>query len=493
MRSTRDALLAHLALPVFGVIVVATWVYHRRRRTYLASLPHMDVLDLLTALRTGKVTSANAVEAFIARIEQVDAKLNAVVQRDFGRARRTARAMDRRRKQTPPSELGPLHGLPITVKEEMTVEGMSTCVGVAVLRSPDKADSAAVARLRAAGAIILGKTNIPVRCNDWQTYNPVYGSTENPWNGNVTPGGSSGGSAVAIAARLSALELGGDSAGSVRLPATFCGVWGIAPSPGPNGVPTGRSPRSMAVFGPIASSPRALAVGLRVARGDALDDPRALSPRALPPLTLRGLRLVLWVDDAHAPPLARAVMNAATAAATNLRATGARVDDTARPAGPGSAESLALFHELTASRHTVDARAWAELEERRQAVVDAWARFFAEGAWDGVIMPVAVCPAFANDRAPGTDSATPGRTILVDGVVRPYSDLYFWPHFAILAKLPAVALPAGLASGGSEGSAPFGLQVLGPQGSDERTILVAEAVHGVLPGAIRRPPPIHVG
>src|SRR5689334_4264689 len=177
--------------------------------------------ELAEALRARTISASEVVEHTIARIAALDQKLNAVVVRDFERAREAAKAADAALAR---GERRPLLGVPMTVKEAFNVAGLPTTWGIASAKGNIvKDDALTVARLKAAGAIILGKTNVPVMLTDWQSYNDVYGQTNNPWDVTRSPGGSSGGSAAALAAGFVPLELGSDIGGSLRAPAHFCG------------------------------------------------------------------------------------------------------------------------------------------------------------------------------------------------------------------------------------------------------------------------------
>src|ERR1051325_11694761 len=179
--------------------------------------------ELLQALADREVSSRELVDAAIARIEALDTKINAVVVRDFDRARAAAKVADEALAKGAKKRL---LGLPMTVKEQFRVAGLPTCWGIAKYKDwKPEADSLVVQRLKAAGAVILGKTNVPLNLSDWQSFNDVYGTTNNPWDVTRTPGGSSGGSAAALAAGFVPLELGSDVGGSLRAPAPFCGVY----------------------------------------------------------------------------------------------------------------------------------------------------------------------------------------------------------------------------------------------------------------------------
>ena len=197
-------------------------------REVSAAPDYRTAVDLLQALAARQVSARELVDAAIARIEALDTKINAVVVRDFDRARTAADAADAARSR---GEQRALLGLPMTVKEQFNVAGLPTTWGYEKFRNwRPESDALAVQRLKAAGAIILGKTNVPAGLSDWQSYNDVYGTTNNPWDLSRTPGGSSGGAAAALAAGFVPLELGSDIGGSLRAPAHFCGVFAHKPS-----------------------------------------------------------------------------------------------------------------------------------------------------------------------------------------------------------------------------------------------------------------------
>src|SRR6201997_2302378 len=184
--------------------------------------------ELTAALATKKISALELTEHFIARIEALDGKLNAVVVRDFERARAAAKAADAALAR---GESRPLLGIPILIKESFDVASLPTTWGVPALKNfVPQEDALMVARVRAAGAIILGKTNVPYVLGDWQSFNDIYGTTNNPWDLGRSPGGSSGGSSAALAAGLVPLEFGSDIGGSLRAPAHFCGVLSHKPS-----------------------------------------------------------------------------------------------------------------------------------------------------------------------------------------------------------------------------------------------------------------------
>ena len=191
-------------------------------------LAFQSATSLASRLRAGEISARELLDHYIARVERLDPRINAVVVRDFDRARERARTLDAGGDRD-----APLFGVPMTVKESFDVAGLSSTRGhVEALAHHAGTSSLAIRRLEAAGAVVFGKTNVPVDLADWQSYNPLYGTTCNPWNRDHSPGGSSGGSAAALAAGLTGLELGSDIGGSIRVPAHFCGVYGHKPSYG---------------------------------------------------------------------------------------------------------------------------------------------------------------------------------------------------------------------------------------------------------------------
>lgn len=280
-----------------------------------ASAPTADpafapAVELARRIRAGELRSEDLVETALARIAEYDSRLGAVVTLDAEGARARARAADRA--LAAGELLGPLHGVPITVKDTLETAGLRTTAGHPPLSEhvPERS-AVAVERLLSAGAILLGKTNTPTLAGDWQTHNPIFGVTRNPWDRDRTPGGSSGGSAAAIAAGLSALELGSDIGGSIRVPAHWCGVYGHKPShgivpsrghiPGPPGT---LSEPDLSVVGPLARSPEDLALALDLVAGPLPD--RAVAWRLeLPPpraRRLREFRVAAWIHDDEFPP-----------------------------------------------------------------------------------------------------------------------------------------------------------------------------------------------
>lgn len=453
----------------------------------------------------GSLGAREALEHFLARVDRLNPVLNAVVQQDRERARARADAADAARARG--DALGPLHGVPMTVKESYDVAGLPTTWGIPSLRdNVPTQDALAIQRLAAAGANVFGKTNVPIRLADFQSYNEVYGTTDNPWRAGRTPGGSSGGSAAALAAGLTGLEIGSDIGGSIRNPSHYCGVfghkptWNLLPMRGHalGGVLT---PTDISVIGPLARSADDLATALRLMAGPDLLESRGLRldlPRLDEPTA--ALRVAVWRDDPICP-VSAAVRERVDAVAAALAGQGAQVDDGARPEF-GADHALRVFqgllHSAMAARtpddefarmvaqadaldpadqgaaaqvlraQTMRARDWQRLNEARTQLRWAWARFFERH--DVLLTPMMSTTAFAHDHGPFG-----GRTIDVDGVRQPYFGQIFWAGLAGAAYLPATVIPAGAGPDGL----PIGVQIIGPAYGDLRTIGLAQRLEAL--------------
>src|SRR5579863_1595945 len=293
----------------------------------------LDATDQLAALAARRISAAELLELALGRCEAANPPLNAVVARNVEQARERARAIDDARGRG--EALGPLAGLPMTVKDTFDVEGLPASSGLEAYRRGERPDATVVAHARAAGAVIWGKTNTPVLAGDFQTYNALYGATNNPWDVTRTCGGSSGGAATALAARITALEIGSDIGGSLRTPANLCGVyshkptWGlvsqighIPPAPG------SCAERDLNVIGPMARSARDLRLLLSV-----------LAPGSVPataaPAELKGLRLGLWLDEPDFP-LDPEVRRALEGFAADLVREGAEITPVTVPVDTGA-------------------------------------------------------------------------------------------------------------------------------------------------------------
>jgi amidase len=477
--------------------------------------------SLLKLLSTREIGALELLDLLLQRIEQLNPALNAVIALDEEGARAAARALD----NLPPARHGPLHGLPMTLKDAYEVAGMTAACGFPHLADHRPvADAEAVASLRAAGVIPFGKTNVPLAASDHQSYNQVYGTSNNPWDLKRTPGGSSGGAAAAVAAGFTPLELGSDIGGSIRCPAHFCGIYGHKPSYGivpmrghiPP-LPGSFGSWSMSVGGPLARSAVDLELALDVLIGPARLDSIAWSiqlPRSRHK-NLRDFRVALWADQ-EAYTIDSRCLEAMHAYAEDLRRLGVSVDDKARPdIDPAESDDLyvaMLFSIVSAGmpeeaiQQTVDyvanhatenrsypariARAvqtsyqqFLGLEERQSKLFRIWHDFFDE--YDLILCPIMPTVAYPHDHSgdgPG-HIAQYSRTIQVDGQTKPYLNGLQWPGLATVAHLPATAVPTGRFIDGM----PMGLQMIGPYLQDRTALRLAQLVEQEL-GGYRAPP-----
>jgi amidase len=453
-----------------------------------------DLLDqtageLVDALASRKVGALELTDAAIARIEARDGPINAVVVRDFDRAREAAKAADAALAR---GERRPLLGLPMTVKESNEVEGLPSTWGSPAFSGwvADK-DAVAVQRLKAAGAIILGKTNVPPFLADWQSTNPVYGRTKNPWDLGCSPGGSSGGSAAALAAGMTPLELGSDIGGSIRVPAAFCGVYGHKPSYGlvptrghaPPGLDGG--PIALAVVGPMARSAADLDLALGVLAGPEPHEAKAYSLNLPPPRQAElADHRILVVDQHPAAATDHEIRGALDTLARRLDQLGAPVDrasdllpDLAAQHGVFMALVGAALSRGSPGGTTMNAHEWMNALDAQVQFRRRWAVLFE--AYDVVIMPSFGVAAFEHVDEPDNSK----RVLVIDGQPTPYFNQIAWPGVALLPNLPATAVPIGFTRGGL----PIGAQVMGPYLEDRTTIAFAGLLEREF-GGFKAPP-----
>ena len=478
--------------------------------------PFASATELLAALRARRVTSAELTDLYIRRIERHDGRLNAVVVRDFERARQQARDADQA------AGGGALRGLPMTIKESFNVAGLPTTCGVPEWRDfVSKHDAPAVVRTRAAGAVLLGKTNVPPMLADWQSANPIHGRANNPWDLGRTPGGSSGGSAAAIAAGLSALEVGSDIGGSIRVPAVFCGVYGHRPSetllPKSGQFPLPPLPNAvgvMGVQGPIARSAEDLELALSVLAGPDTGEDVAwrveLSParrERLSDFRVAVLPAIPWlaVDDE--------ITHALQELAARLGRLGATVKE-AQPDGFGDHRAphqlyRSLLSAMTSARETAEGRQktvayWKQGDDefsraslrglegapgdlvlwgaQRERYREAWRAFFRD--WDVLLAPAMNVLAYPHiERAWPRPDSDFHLTFEVNGHVIPYSHGLVYPALSTVAGQPATAFPVGLSRGGL----PLGLQAVGPYLEDLTPLRFAALLAREI-GGFRKPP-----
>jgi len=480
-------------------------------------LPYRSARALRSALGKRQISAVELLEEHLKQFRALNPALNVVVATDIDGARAAAKRADA---VLASGEAGPLTGLPMTVKDVFEVVGMpATCGLPALANHRPMRDADAVAALRAAGAVIWGKTNVPAGAVDHQSFNSVYGLSRNPWNPERTPGGSSGGAAAAVAAGMTPLELCSDIGGSIRVPSHFNGVYGMKPSWGlVSGrghippMPGARGKTPLGVYGPIARSAFDLELVLDVIAGADDLDRKAWSVR-LPGARrerLRDFRVALWLD---AYPLDRDYQSAIEDFVEDLERIGVRVSRDSRPEVDPAASYdtyLAVLMALEgagapdkdyaaqveAGRRAQDRESYAAIvgrymsqsvrdlgvaESRREALMRCWRTFFE--SHDVLICPVYPCVAFPHDTSGDGHMAQYDRRLQVSGRSIPYLDGLKWPGLATVAELPATAMPTGRLVGGL----PAGVQVIGPYLEDRTPIRFAQLVERELPG-YRMPP-----
>jgi amidase len=440
-------------------------------------------------LRRGERSSRELTELLLARIDQVNPALNAVVELRREAALREAAAADEAAASG--SELGPLHGVPITIKDSFNVAGLHTTWGNPAFKDyVADSDATVVRRLRQAGAIVVGKTNVAFMLGDFaQTANQLYGVTSNPWDTTRTPGGSSGGAAAALAAGLTFLEFGSDLVGSIRIPASFCGVYGLKPSAGivpltgfqPPGPPALSDLTRMSSVGPLGRCARDLRTALRVTAGPEAPGTNAyrwvLSPSRHTQLQEFRVGVVLDHQDAPVSSEVGAVLSDAVDALARAGAT--VVEGWPEGVDPGrSAESFGFHVQLFfAFQQPGDGEDFAALSEvieqarGRMAIRAAWGRYFERV--DVFLCPVNFTPAFPHDTRPFEE-----RTVATPEGERPYASQAFWVSHASLPGLPAVAAPVGR----TPGRLPVGAQIVGPLYEDDTAITFAELLDDLIGG-----------
>ena len=461
--------------------------------------------ELAESLQKREVSALELADQFIDRIEALDGDLNAVPVRDFARAREAARQADAALAR---GERLPLLGVPVTIKESYNVAGLPTTWGIPAAKDfiPPE-DALAVSRLKAAGAIVLGKTNVPLGLGDWQSYNDIYGTTNNPWDRTRSPGGSSGGSSAALAAGFGPLSLGSDIGGSLRVPAHFCGVcahkptFDLVPFRGhtPPGVPAWAG-TYLAVIGPMARSVDDLVLALDIIAGpDEAADGRAYRLN-LPPA--RGEKLsdfrVLVIAEHPLLPTSAAVGASLDRLSKHLAAAGADVKREA-PLLPDLGASARLYvkllnafvsagmpddqyQEMRSAAEKIPAADQSLVAElMRGALLSArelfrfdFARLGLQQQWrvlfqnfDVVVCPPAATPAFPHDHTEPQDD----RKIAVDGKEFPYVHQLVWADPATTCGLPATVVPIAVADG-----LPIGVQIIGPEYEDRTPLAFARLV-----------------
>jgi amidase len=482
----------------------------------MMELPFRSAVELAGEIRAKRVGCRELLELYWKRVERYNPKLNAIIVTDLDGARRRADAADAALQRG--HVWGPLHGVPMTVKESFDVAGWPTTWGAPEFRDyRPKRNALAVERLLGAGAVIFGKTNVPFMLADNQSYNAIYGTTNNPWDVTRTPGGSSGGAAAALAAGLTGLEAGSDIGSSLRNPAHYCGVYAHKPTYGilshrGHTVPGRTTPPDIAVIGPLARSAADLEQALGIMAGPDEIDAAAWRIELPKPRRERladfRVGVLLGAPEAEVD---RRVQDEIQRLADALAKAGATVSDKARPA-IDMAEAAQLFARLLlaamsarqpdetfagnverakalspADRSigaeslrgmTLAHRDWLAANERRHNMRLAWAEFFRD--WDLLLCPPASTPAFPQDQ----EGQPFLRRISVNGRGISNGDqLVVWAGYAGLAYLPASVAPVGLTPEGL----PVGVQIIGPQYGDLTCIRLARLLEREYRGFV--PPP----
>ena len=475
----------------------------------MADLRSLDATGMIQAMDARRISALEFLDASIAQSHRLKDKLNAVVAENPEPARAAARAIDdRRAKGETSADIGLLAGVPMTIKDTFDVDGLPASSGLQSYLGRAAGDASAVGRARTEGSVIWGKTNVPVLAGDWQSYNTLYGTTNNPWDPERTPGGSSGGAGAALASGITPLEIGSDIGGSLRIPASFCGFFSHKPTYGlvsqrghvPPAPGTASEP-DLNVIGPMARSARDLRLLLSILANGPI-------PARAPPAVLAGLKVGLWLDE-PAFIVDSEVKTAIESFALDLAGQGALVETVTSPVDgdalidvylqllypiimsdlPASARRSAGLARGPAKWFGGEAR-WARLaraatlthqewlvaNERRAQFGRTMRRFFEK--YDVLIAPIAPVTAFPHNHAPFA------RRVLrcSDGAKIPYDSMLNWIALATACGLPATAVPAGLSGQGL----PVGVQIIGPRGGDSKTLAVAQAIEEQLGGF--RPP-----
>ena len=453
-------------------------------------LAYESATSLLGRLRRREISARELLEYFLKRVETYDQNINAVVHLDLERARESA--------DTPHSKLA---GLPMTVKEGFQMIGTPTTWGIPAFKDNIASEDAVVVqRLREAGAVVFGKTNVPLDLADLQSYNDIYGTTCNPYLLDRTPGGSSGGSAAALAAGFTALEMGSDIGGSIRNPAHCCGLfghkptWELIPSRG-HALPGALAPPDIAVVGPLARSAEDLELALDLlARPDELARGVRYDLPTLGERRLKDLRVAVWAND-DLCPVNSETESRVQAVAEVMQKAGAKVEYEARPdvgvkviwhqyrslldsflggsvpryLYQSRLEGVAALDDDDQSESATTLRAmvmshydWLRHNNQRAVIRWSYHEFF--NNFDVILKPILPTAAFKHDHRPFSE-----RSIDVDGTALPYFRQIFWAGISGVACLPSTVVPTGL----NDEGLPIGIQIVGPEYGDLITIGVA--------------------
>jgi Asp-tRNA(Asn)/Glu-tRNA(Gln) amidotransferase A subunit family amidase len=462
-------------------------------------LCYLSAAELAHRLRRGKVSPVDVVDALAERIKRLNPKLNAFVTLDLENARKDAEMKHKMRMQHPCGDLGLLHGVPVAIKDDLEVAGLRyTCGSRLREKEVGKSDDLTVARLRKAGAIILGKTNEPEFGHKGTTDNKLFGTTHNPWNRKYTAGGSSGGSAAAVAAGMAYLALGTDIAGSVRIPASCCGIVGLKASFGriPR-VPAGNAFVTQWYIGPLARTVADTALALCVLAGPNDRDPFSLPALGEKELSLegdvRGLR-VTFCPRPTGVPVEAEVAEAAEKTTRLLEKRGVKVALRKEPLPRAPLDALRVIFR-TAALADAEIKDEADFKKKRELLTDTFAAFVEPGLklplrdyleaqaevtnfleqsapdyWkdcDVLATPTLAVPPFSTKLPLGPEQ------IRGENVDPQVGWAFTWPFN--LTGQPAISIPCGW----TEEGLPLGLQLVGRRGADGLVLRVAAAIESM--------------
>ena len=468
------------------------------------NLAQCSASDLVIALRGRQVGARELLDLYWSRVEQHNPDLNAIIVTDIEAARKRADEADEA--LTRGDNLGPLFGLPMTIKESFDWIGTPTTWGIpANANAVASMNADTVGRLLGAGANIFGKTNVPLYLSDWQTFNEIYGTTNNPWDLTRGPGGSSGGAAAALAAGLTGLELGSDIGASIRNPAHYCGVYGHKPTYGlvsyrGHALPGQVAAPDIAVAGPLARSARDLDLAMSVLGGPGHVEARGWQSMLAPPrhTGLRGFRIAVMLSDPVAE-VDQPIQDAIARLADYLARNGADVSDTARPdfdTRKAHEVYVSLLRAATSRRQTeedfeanrarletiaaddhgyeaemlrayvMSHRDWLGVNEERHRMRFKWEEFFRD--YDVLLCPVATTTAFPHNQ----EGERWERMVKVNGKDQPGTDQLFWAGYSCGFYLPGTSAPIGFCDKGL----PIGVQIVGPQYGDRTCIELAKLI-----------------
>jgi amidase len=487
-----------------------------------SEIPFLGATEALNLILSKKISSVELTRLMLSRIAEIDKKINAINVLLEEEALTNARKADEMLARG--EIMGPLHGVPITIKDSFRIKGVVTTAGNPLLKDyVPEYDAVSVARLKKAGAIILGNTNVPYMLDDHQSFNDIYGRTLNPWNLERSPGGSTGGGAAALAAGLSFLSLGSDTGGSIRVPSHFCGVFGHKPTidvvpkkgqipPLPGSLPY--KSNGLSVAGPLARRAEDLKLLMEICGGPVEPESIAYSWK-LPKVKkskLNDFRIKYVIDDplcsvsSEIKPVLDSALKKFGKAGLNMEegwpntinpeeqyhnyiyllhayVSGGAPDSEIERLRVLAGKDEKSLSNIRAKAFTNRHKYFQQQESRRLKAREDWQQYFRE--YDAFVLPVAFVPAFPHIEKPwNPNNPDPAkrRILKTPEGERDYDDMLFWISFATLTGLPATVFPVGLTDTGL----PVGLQIIGPFLEDATPIHLAGKLSEIT-GSIRYP------